>query len=181
MERKLQKIIDRQEIWQVLQRYARGLDRMDVELARSCYFEDAIDDHGHFVGYRDDFIDMANKSSLNFVEQHHGIMNHSCELHGDNAYCETYYLFTGLREAPPHLMTMGRYIDDFQRRNGEWCIANRVKIHEGAFDLQECSVEIKRDHSHELGQGYPAARDRNDISYHRPPVPRQPIVKRKMR
>ena len=45
MEKKLRELIDRQEIWQVLQNYGRGLDRFDRELLRSCYFDDAIDDH----------------------------------------------------------------------------------------------------------------------------------------
>ena len=36
MERALREMIDRQQIWQVLQRYGRGLDRLDRELLRSC-------------------------------------------------------------------------------------------------------------------------------------------------
>ena len=50
MEKKLGEIIDRHEIWQVLLRYGRGLDRFDRELVRSCYFDDAIDDHDNYVG-----------------------------------------------------------------------------------------------------------------------------------
>ena len=46
LEKKLREMVDRQEIWQVLLRYGRGLDRFDVEMARSCYFDDAIEDHG---------------------------------------------------------------------------------------------------------------------------------------
>ena len=49
-DRLLIELVDRHEIHQVLLRYARGLDRLDNALARSCYWDDAIEDHGHFVG-----------------------------------------------------------------------------------------------------------------------------------
>ncbi len=175
MEKKLRETIDRQDILQVLQRYGRGLDRLDVEMARSVYFEDAIDDHGNFIGYRDDFIEWANESSLLFVAHHHGIMNHYCELDGDDAYTETYYLFTGVRSAPPHLLTMGRYIDHFQRRKGEWRIANRVKIHEGAFDLHDSTARLPSNPPYGPEHDQLATRDRRDASYRRPPVPRRPV------
>lgn len=174
METKLRELIDRNEIWQVLQRYGRGLDRLDRELVRSCYFDDAIEDHGTYVGYPDDFIDWANGTSTNFLETHHGVMNHHCELDGDDAYAETYYLFIGVAQKPPHLMSMGRYIDHFQRRNGEWRIANRVALIEKNFALSDYpsagmagTIEIP------LG-----SRDKSDFSYQRPLRPRQPARKR---
>ena len=48
LERKLRELVDRQEIHQVMLKYARGLDRLDFELARSCYWGDAI---GHIMQY----------------------------------------------------------------------------------------------------------------------------------
>ena len=43
---KMQALIDRNEILDVLHRYSRGMDRQDRELARSVYHDDAIDVHG---------------------------------------------------------------------------------------------------------------------------------------
>lgn len=82
LEARLRELIDRQDIYAVLLRYARGLDRMDRELLRSCYWDDAIDDHHGNVGSPDFFIDVtfANTSS-NRIE-HHGLSNHTCELDG---------------------------------------------------------------------------------------------------
>ena len=37
LEARLRNMADREEIRQVLMRYARGLDRLDNTLARSCY------------------------------------------------------------------------------------------------------------------------------------------------
>ncbi len=50
LEAKLQDLIDRQEIWAVIMRYARGIDRLDRGMVRSCYWDDAIDDHHGYVG-----------------------------------------------------------------------------------------------------------------------------------
>ncbi len=49
LEKKLRELLDRDEIRQVMMRYARGLDRLDFELTRSCYWDDATEDHGSFV------------------------------------------------------------------------------------------------------------------------------------
>jgi hypothetical protein len=174
MEKRLQEIIDRHEVWQVLQRYCRGLDRIDRELVRSCYFDDAIEDHGSFVGTVDDFIDWALRVSLSFVACHHNVMNHSCELDGDDAYCETYYLYIGVAATAPHLLSMGRYIDHFQRRNGAWRIANRVAVIEKNFDLADSltGVGVPSAYGPDLAQ--PATHDRSDVSYQRPLRPRRP-------
>ena len=174
LEAKLREMVDRHEIWQVLQRYGRGLDRFDRELVRSCYHDDAIDDHDTYVAQVEDFIDWANESSGYFVSHHHGVMNHSCELDGDDAYCETYYLFTGVAAEPPHMLSMGRYIDHFQRRDGEWRIANRVTVIEGTFELAQSRMAAGQPTSYAAGEAQPATRDRSDVSYHRPPKPRAP-------
>ena len=52
-------LIDRQAILDCLTRYCRGVDRFDRELVLSAYHSDAIDDHGAFVGTREEFIDWA--------------------------------------------------------------------------------------------------------------------------
>jgi len=174
LEKKLREMVDRHEIWQVMMRYGRGLDRLDVELARSCYFDDAIEDHGHFVGTPDDFIQWANQASLSFESIQHGLMNHICELDGDNAHCETYFLFTGVAAKPPHLLAMGRYIDHFQRRNSEWRIANRVMILERNIELFDNRALAHLPSAYRDGEVQPATRDRNDVSYQRPLRPRKP-------
>ena len=176
LEQKLREMVDRHEIWQVLLRYARGLDRLDVELASSCYFDDAIEDHGDFVGKPDDFIVWANRSSMLFKSTQHAVLNHACELSGDNAHCETYYVFTGVAEKPPHLLSTGRYVDHFQKRDGEWRIANRVAIVEGVFDLNDSQISrgLRMPSSYSKADAQPATRDRGDVSYQRPVRPRLP-------
>jgi hypothetical protein len=174
LERKLREIVDRSEISRVMQKYGRGLDRLDKALAMSCYWEDAIEDHGNYVGHPSDFIDWADTTTLAFQSSQHGLLNHSCDLQGDDAYCETYYLFTGVTGGPMNFMSTGRYIDHFQKRDGVWKIANRVCIIEGKFDVPASTVGLDLPPAYTPEEPCQAARDRTDVSYHRPPVPRRP-------
>ena len=41
-------LLDREAIREAMGRYCRGIDRLDVDLIRSAYHEDAFDDHGPF-------------------------------------------------------------------------------------------------------------------------------------
>ncbi len=174
LERRIREQLDRDEIWRVMQRYGRGLDRLDTELARSCYWDDAIEDHGSYVGRPGDFIEWANGTTRAFESTQHGILNHHCDLQGDDAYCETYYIFTSKAAVAPHLLSTGRYVDHFQKRNGEWRIANRVCIIEGQYELHDYVLSRMLPPSYTEDEPCQASRDRNDVSYHRPPVPRQP-------
>jgi hypothetical protein len=174
LEKKLRETIDRQEIWHLMQRYGRGLDRIDRELLRGCYWDDCIEDHDSLVGTVDEFIDWALASSKSFVECHHGLMNHYVELDGDNAYGETYYLFIGYTAQPPHFMSMGRYIDHYQRRNGEWRFANRITIIEKNYDLAESKSGEGHPTSYGPHERQHTSKDRDDVSYQRPPRPRRP-------
>ena len=177
LERKLREMLDRQEIWSVMLQYARGIDRFDRALVRGCYHDDALDDHHSFVGSADAFIDWAFAFHGQFqTVHHHGLSNHFCEIEGDDAYSETYYTFIGANLAPPHLMSIGRYIDHLQRRNGGWKIASRVCTIEQNFDLSDnVGADVVADTSG-LAPPLHAGRDKNDLSYLRPVTPRRPAV-----
>ena len=168
LERKLREVVDRQEIHDVILRYCRGVDRMDRELLLSAYHADAIDDHGLFVGGPEAFADyfMALHGSLQSATQHI-ITNHFCELDGDSAHTETYWLFAAMnRQGPALSLGGGRYIDRMERRGGRWAIAQRKCLYDwqgvpGDYDLT--SEQLAK----MLGAG-PATRDRSDPSYERP-------------
>jgi hypothetical protein len=171
----IDELLDRHAIQQVLLRYARGLDRLDNALARSCYWDDAIEDHGHFVGTPDDFIAYADRTTLMFEAVQHAILNHLCDLRGDDAYCETYFQFTGVTAgAAPNFVSTGRYVDHFQKRDFEWRIANRVTIVESQMDVPKSANLAAMPSAYTADEPCQARRDRTDVSYHRPPVPRRP-------
>lgn len=160
----LRELKDRQEIYDCLMRYCRGIDRLDRAMLLSAYHSDAVDDHGVYVGGIEGFA--THVFALHFGMQHftqHHITNHRCELDGDVAHCESYYLFRCLnREKPFYATASGRYIDRFERRSGRWAIATRI-----------CLVEERDDNwgpeGLEVNSAYQEARrDAGDPSYLRP-------------
>ena len=56
----IQELIDRTRIYDVLTRYCRALDRCDVDLMRSVYWDDARDDHGVFNGGAQEFAEFIS-------------------------------------------------------------------------------------------------------------------------
>ena len=57
---------------------------------------------------------------------HHCLTNHYCELDGDTAHTETYFVYFGAQEEGPTDVLGGRYLDDLERRDGEWRISRRL-------------------------------------------------------
>ena len=112
-------------------RYVRGLDRVDEQLIRSAFHADAVDHHGPVSGSVDDFLAFWLPVQENREVSEHYITNHSVELDGDSAHAETYFLFfCKLEDDAVMRVSGGRYIDRFERREGEWKIALRVVISE---------------------------------------------------
>jgi ketosteroid isomerase-like protein len=171
--RLLRELHDRQEILDCIHRYCRAVDRGDRELLLSVYHPDAIDDHGVFVGNREAFADWALAYHAENQEcTHHVVTNHICDLEGDTAHTETYWMFSGINKVGPSTLHFGRYIDRFERRNGRWAISARACVIEWGGTLGEKAVPPEVTAAY-AGVG-PATRDRSDISYRRPLVVRTP-------
>jgi len=167
MWRILRTLQDRQEIIDCLHRYCRGIDRGDRALVLSAYHPDAIDDHGVFVGVAADFIDWALAyHGEHQVGHQHAVLNHSCELHGDTAHTETYFLYQGTNSVGPGTLSGGRYIDRFERRQGRWGIAARVCVTEWVAELGKDPLPLEFRAA--LMSNCTGSRDPTDISYMRP-------------
>jgi hypothetical protein len=85
----LAKLVDKQEIHDVLMRYCRGIDRCDEELLRSVYHPDATDNHGQFNGTAADFIPWALQALRRDERTTHFLCNELIEVQGDTAHCES--------------------------------------------------------------------------------------------
>jgi hypothetical protein len=124
-----------EEIRQVVLRYCRGLDRLDLDLLRSAYLPGAVDDHGVFVGDAAAFCERVIESHGRYERTMHCVLNHLVELDGpDDARGEAYVLSYLLRRDEAgrtvHDAWWGRYADRYERRDGRWGIAHRVVVHE---------------------------------------------------
>ncbi|NLR72784.1 nuclear transport factor 2 family protein [Novosphingobium sp. ERN07] len=167
-EQMLNELYDKMKIREVVTNYCRGVDRMDRDLLMSVYHPDAIDDHGFFVGNREDFWDWVNRYHTNAQISHqHVITNHSCELDGDTAHAETYWMMAGM-DAKDMTLTLGggRYIDRMEKREGEWRIAARKCVAEWGGEPAPSKVPLE--FMAMLRESGTVARDRSDSSYERP-------------
>ena len=124
-------LLAKEEIREVIYRYARGIDRMDFDLVAACYHPDAYDDHGTFQGNVPEFVEMCKGFLPRFVVTQHFMGNLLIEVEGDTARAETYavaYHRKELADGSGHDDVFGiRYVDRFEQRDGgPWLIAHRV-------------------------------------------------------
>jgi hypothetical protein len=160
----------REEIRDVLVRLARGTDRRDPELIRSCYHADGFDDHGAFRGSPEAFAAWVPEILAPFAATMHVLGNVSIDQRGDIAFVETYgtahHVFPADDPGGARDGIMGlRYVDRFERRDGgPWRIARRVCVWDYAYAV--------RDERWSLPPEYvPGRNDRDDPSYDRSPSP----------
>ncbi len=160
---------DRADIHACLLRYTRGVDRHDRALMLSAYWPDAYDEHGVAEGVAADFVDWAiGWHGENQTRHQHIIANSTVELGGGTAHGETYYVFWGENRDGPPTLSFGRYVDRFERRDGEWRIAHRVCVNE--FVGQFTATPVPEAWADLLFKSGPNRRDDRDVSYARPLV-----------
>lgn len=163
---RLQDMIDRQDIYSCLTRLSRGADRLDREAFLSAFHADAVVDVANFVGPPSQLYDWAEAVGSTSVLEHHYLLNHSCEIEGDVAHAETYFLYTARNLEETNSMAGGRYIDRFERRQGVWKIAFRYNMIEWGGTLVPGPVPFG-DKPGLRTNGVPG-RGKEDPSYRRP-------------
>lgn len=170
---------DRREIFDASQRFMRGADRHDKELARSAFWPEATISYGVPMG-RDAFIDWDERRLAGYAAHQHHLTGQTVEVSADTAHVESYVIvFLVPRDtsadaaestAPGRALTTektrvgsGRFVDRWERREGEW----RIQVREYIDDLVLLGDTID----------YCATRkcqgtwDRSDPSYARPLLP----------
>jgi hypothetical protein len=100
------------------------------------------------------------------VATHHNLLNHSCEIDGDSAHSETYYLFVGRNRDDSNWIAGGRYVDRFERRDGAWRIADRTTVIEWSGLVPTMPIPFAEVPG--IGLNGAPARNRDDLSYRRP-------------
>lgn len=140
---KLAALLSRQDIADVIYRYARGVDRLDLDLIRSCFHPDAYDDHGTFQGGIDAFIGYVADFLPRYATTMHFMGNMLIEVEGPLARAETYavaYHRQQLADGSGRDDVFGiRYVDRFEERptidadgttSPQWRIAHRIVVTE---------------------------------------------------
>ncbi len=168
MDPRLSALLDQQDIRDVIYRYCRGIDRRDFDLVRSCYHDDATDDHGSFSGGAEAFVEWVEGLTARYRFTMHMVGQIFVELEEvsptsagspdppNSAAVETLGVSIHRSdEAKPYmnLATGFRYLDRFERRGGVWKIASRKALGEWSiklpsdawWDIPEAQIESRRD------------------------------------
>jgi SnoaL-like protein len=177
---------DRRDIFDTLKRYTRGVDRHDKELVRSAFWPDATISFDH-PQKLDEYVDQEEALLATFAAHQHHITGQTIDIQGDTAHVESYVIYfvvprDGRKDVagpatPGRALTSakstigsGRYIERWEKRNGEWRILVRNYVED--LQLQGDTVD------------YCGTRpcigtwDRNDLSYMRPLQPITPEQRR---
>lgn len=129
----LDRLIAHREITDALYRVARGVDRLDRRLILSGYHDDALEHHGSVDGSVHDFIAwLETTHRATTVCCTHDVANVLVEfVDANKARSESYALVHQVTKADDEMrqrLSHGRYIDLFERRAGEWKIAERTLV-----------------------------------------------------
>lgn len=166
---RMERLLDRQEIWDCLNRFSRGMDRFDRDLFLSAFHTDATIAAGSFVGDPKSLYDWAAAMhEEGQVATQHNLLNHTCEISGHGAHTETYYMFVGRNRDETNWIAGGRYIDRLERRDGAWRIALRTNVIEWSGLLPTLPIPFA-DVPDIFANGAPS-RSKADPSYQRPLV-----------
>jgi hypothetical protein len=163
----LETLLNRSKILECLTRFSRGMDRFDRDLFLSAFHPDAVIAAGPFVGGPIALYDWA--SELHDEGQsatHHNLLNHTCEIDGDVAHSELYYLFIGRNRDETNWAAGGRYIDRLERRSGVWRIALRTNAIEWSGLVP--TLPLPFTDVPDIGLNGIASRSKDDPSYRRP-------------
>ena len=129
MDARLQAMLDKQEISELIYAFARAADRHDHAAMAATYHEDATDDHGAFFkGLASEFIEQLPQIQASMRILHHNVTTINILLDGDYAEGEVYALAFHQVDTEDGLIDLligGRYLDKYERRDGVWKFAHR--------------------------------------------------------
>ena len=156
--------------------YTRGLDRHDETLISTVFWPDARVSYGELVSM-DEMAAWANAGHAENAAHQHHVTGLTLDIDGDSAHEEGYIFFssdmerdapldtigdpTPGRAVPGSLTTFGtgRYVNRYERRDGEW----RIIVHEYVHDISLMLEPVDLCATACLGRW-----DQSDISYMRP-------------
>jgi len=166
------RIADRMQIQDCIYRWCRAVDRLDYEGMRASFHPDAVDKHGAFDGDINGLVEWIRARHAAIPFSMHAVSNMLIEFAGpDRALVETYVRTTqrypaearaaldqlaggraGSGDGAMDLLTCSRYVDRFERRDGEWKIALRTLVADWKQFVEVPQGQPKPPASQEVGR-----------------------------
>lgn len=164
MQDDLTEILNHQRIRLVLERYCRGIDRLDAAALASVYWDDAQDNHGIYNGPARGFADFI----IPYMRAHwssttHMIGQSNIEVAGNRAAAETVFVAHHIRAEGDGIaddVAGGRYADVLECRDGEWRLLDRVVVMDWVYSHSGLASNAIDPDVFEIGQ-----RDTTDFGY----------------
>ncbi|QXQ07127.1 nuclear transport factor 2 family protein [Sphingosinicellaceae bacterium] len=119
---------DRLAIMDVLCRYARGIDRCDLDTLLGVWWPGATADFGHGIGDAAEWSTATVAALRAMLRTQHMLGNMIIDIAGDRADSETYcraYHEAETFDGPVEIVVGGRYLDVLEKRGGAWRILTR--------------------------------------------------------
>jgi hypothetical protein len=169
LQRDVQYLKDRFAVQDCVMRLARGVDRHDAELMASAFHPDAQVKHGNRAEYvrGADYGTWSNAAHEGgrFALHSHHITNINVELDGDTAWAESYVITFFLAAGEENTaLVAGRYVDELERRAGEWRISKRRAFLDIAGDAPATYLGNPRGKPIDPQEWW----TRDEVSYQRP-------------
>lgn len=131
MNGELQELLDKKACEEVILRYGRTQDWLDDAGQASCFWPDAEVDFGFFKGNGEDWVTTVMAHEREAPRRWHLSTSIMIQVEGNHAKAECYGIAVGGREvdgAMRDTMYGGRYLDELEKREGEWRISKRTYI-----------------------------------------------------
>ncbi len=165
MSEELQALLDKQAILELSYRYSRACDRLDKAALAAVYWPDGTDDHGIFKGSAPEYVDWVISFLKSWVATHHDNTNSLIDLHGETATGEVHwtgYYQLEIDGVSNDTLAVGRYIDRYEKRSGEWRILHRTCVSDWSRTAQ-----TSNDLRNNPDQSLVGKRGQDDLVYQR--------------
>jgi hypothetical protein len=143
-EATLDTLLSKQAIHELGMAYCRAVDRGDEEALRSLFHPDASIVSGVVNGGVDVFAPaMVGLVTGMLKSSFHSVANEWVKITGDSAVGESYvtaFTLAGEGSSATQTISGGRYLDRFDRRNGQWKFSERVFVMD--FNINQPSTAI---------------------------------------
>jgi hypothetical protein len=129
LQEQLQELLDIKACEEVIMRYGRTLDWLDEAGQESCFWPDAEIDYGFFQGAGADWVPTVMAVEATAPGRWHVTTAVMVQIQGYTAKSESYGMsVSSSKDAQGELVdTMfgGRYLDELEKRDGQWRISKR--------------------------------------------------------